>query len=168
MEIKHLSKENLNQAIKLVLKVFPYSEPTDEEYAPKWFKASLNPAKYKKDFKEVSVTYVKYWVAIEKDKVIGAIGIYTYKKDEKEANWLAWFFVDPNYRNKKIGSKLLDYIIEKTKEQKKTYLRLFTSSNPNEAKAQKIYDKRGFKITKIEKEVDKGYDKIYRELKIMY
>lgn len=57
-------------------------------------------------------------------------------------------------------------MIEKARKTNKKYLRLYTSSGPIEKTARILYEKRGFVITKIEKGADKGYDKIYMELKL--
>ncbi|VVB78176.1 Acetyltransferase (GNAT) domain protein [uncultured archaeon] len=96
---------------------------------------------------------------------MGITGLYELPEDEKEAYWLAWFCVDPEFRGKKLGSTLIDLMIKKAKEGK-TYLRLYTSSGPIEKTARALYEKRGFVTTKVEKGIDNGYDKIYMELKL--
>ncbi len=120
----------------------------------------------KKNSPNKKVTFVKYWVGTENGKLIGTTGIYELKKDAKEANWLSWFCVHPEYRGRGIGSKLLDYAIKKAKINRKKYLRLYTSpDDPNEKAAQKLYEKKGFKITGKGKKRGK-YKIVYRELKL--
>ena len=175
IEIKPLSKETLNSASKLTLSVF-HSKKTDEDYPPKWFKASLNSKTNKKTYNDLDVKDLKYYVALDdKDKVLGIIGYYTLEYDEKEAYWLGWYCVDPKSRGKGVGKLLLEFIIKKTKKDRKTWLRLYTSNEPNEKRANKIYDKLGFKpiqdkkineviTSKKFKEFTK--DLVYRELKL--
>ncbi len=166
MKIIPLSKKNISEAIDLILRVFPESRVQDEDFAPRWFKASLSPKENKKLYSSFGVKYLKYWVVIDKDtkKIIGITGVYSLEKDEEEAFWLAWTCVHPNFRGMGVGKMLMEYIIRKAKDKKRKYLRLYTSTNPNEAVAQKMYDKMGFKIIKRE---NKGkYERIYKELKL--
>lgn len=176
-KIKPLSKKTLEEASKLTLKVF-HSKKTDEDYPPKWFEASLNPNANKKSYDDFDVKDLKYWVALNNnnEKVVGIIGIYTLKYDEKNANWLGWYCVDPKERDKGLGKLLLKFVIKKTKKQGKTWLRLYTSNEPNEKRANEIYDKLGFKPIKDKKiqevitsEQFKSFTKylVYKELKLI-
>lgn len=145
IRIESLSEENLDNASKLTISVF-HNKKSDEDYPPRWFKASLHPEKNKKDYDEMDVKDLKYWVAVDnKENVLGIIGYYTLKYDEKEANWVGWYCVNPKDRGKGIGKMLLNFIITKTKKEGKTWVRLYTSNGPNEKRANKIYDKLGFK-----------------------
>jgi len=159
MKIIKLNKEYLQQAIDLTLNVFPASKPEDFDYPPKWLKYSLeNQMPY--------VSSLGYYIAVEKEKVIGITGLYELPEDKEDANWLAWFCVHPSVRGKGFGSRLLNLMMEKTKKQGKKYLRLYTSSGPIEETVRKIYIKKGFIETKRERSVDNEHDKIYMELKI--
>jgi len=166
MKIKPLSKSNIKGAVKLLQRVFN-PHPKDFDYPGKWFSASLDSKskKSKEIYQSFNVSYLKYYVAIDEkfSKVIGTTGIYEFWKDKKEASWLAWFCVDPEYRGKGIGSKLLAYIIKKAKKRKKKFLRLYTSPNPAEEKAQILYKNRGFKEFKREKVSGKDKFRIYME-----
>jgi GNAT superfamily N-acetyltransferase len=171
--IKPLSEESLQQASSLALKVF-HSNSNDEDYPPKWFKISLSDKKNEK--MDLDVTSIKYWVALDSNKKVhGIVGLYTLSYDEKEAYWLGWYLVDPKSRGKGIGKLLLESIIKKSKKQGKKYLRLYTSNDPNEKRANEIYDKLGFtpiKSEKINKIIaDKKFraftkNLVYKELKL--
>ena len=162
MKIVPLSKETLKQAIDLTLKSFLESKPEDFDYPEKWLKYSLE-MKEKQENKYVSE--LGYWVAIDNKKVIGISGLYSLP-DDKDANWLGWTCVDPEYRGKKIGGKLLDLMIEKARKNKKKFLRLYTDTRENERVARILYKKRGFVETKRKKDKVHGGDIIYMELKL--
>ena len=105
------------------------------------------------------------WAAVnEGGDVCGTTGLYMYKKDEKEAVWLCWFCVDPEYRGQGIGKNLLEFSIEKAKESGKAFLRLYTSDDPSEAAAQGLYEKYGLAVVKTQKHGSTTY--LYRELKL--
>ncbi|HLC63521.1 MAG TPA: GNAT family N-acetyltransferase [Candidatus Nanoarchaeia archaeon] len=163
MKIQPLSEETLEEALVLLIKVFNPSQD-GEDYPGIWFPASLHPERHKELFKKLGVKQLQYYVAVEKGKVIGTTGYYTLKEDEKEAYWLAWFCVDKEYRGRGVGTSLLEFIIEKARKEKKRYLRLYTSDNPDEADAQKLYDKFGFKTTKTESVKHNRYKRQYKEL----
>lgn len=151
IKIEPLSERTLNEASQMTINVF-HSYVNDEDYPPKWFKASLNPDENKKAYSDFDVKSLKYWVSLnEKNKVTGIIGIYTLKYDEKEAYWLAWYCVDPKFRGKGIGKALLNFVIAKAKKEGKMWLRLYTSNEPNEKRANEMYDKLGFKPIKSKK-----------------
>ena len=147
--IEPLSKKTLAKACKLTLRVF-HSDINDDDYPPKWLKASLDYQKNKKF--DLDVKDLVYWAALDdKDKVVGIVGIYTLKYDEKEAYWLGWYCVDLKSRRKGIGRLLLNFVIAKAKKDGKKWLRLYTSNEPNEKRANEIYDKLGFKPIKDKK-----------------
>lgn len=173
IKIRPLSKETLQQVSMLALEVFP-SDPHDEDYPPKSFKISLNCKKNKR--MDLDVTFLKYWAALDdKGKVHGIVGLYTLSYDENEAYWLGWYLVGPKSRGRGIGKMLLNFIITKARKDGKKYLRLYTSRDPNEKKANEIYDKLGFtpiKSKKINKIIaDKKFraftkNLVYKELKL--
>jgi GNAT superfamily N-acetyltransferase len=158
MRVIKLNKKYLQKAIDLTLKVFSDTKPEDFDYPPKWLRYSLeNQMPY--------VSSLGYFIAVEKEKVIGITGLYELPEDKKEASWVAWFCIDPKARGKGLGNKLLNLMIEKAKKSGKKYLRLYTSSGPVEEIARNLYNKKGFIETKREK--GKNYDKIYMELKLI-
>jgi len=104
----------------------------------------------------------KYWIALDDNgNICGTTGIYTKNKDKHEAFWLSWFCVAKEMRGQGIGKLLIEFTTNIAEEQGKKYLRLYTSDDPNEAAAQSLYEKYGFKIVRTKK---KGKDVfIYRE-----
>lgn len=155
-----LTKKYLNEGITLVKSTFE----DEGRSLRKELEASVDEKKFSKYIKKYDreMKSIEYFIAVDKtEKVLGIIGLYSISKDFQDTYWLGWYCVDISERGKGIGKALLDYAINVAKKRRKKYLCLFTSTDKNEAKAQKIYDKNGFFITKtIHK---KGYDIIYRK-----
>ena len=171
IRIKNLEKKYLNQACDLLRKVFP-----EDDIAPESFNASLNKKKFEDFIKKSPLTRsLQFYVALnEKDQVIGTAGLYSLKEDYKDSYWLGWYCVDPEERGMGLGRKLLDYCIDKAKNEGKIYLKLRMSNDPEEKKAQRIYEMNEFYtyeddseyIKEQKKKKDGGYDKIFRRKKL--
>lgn len=84
------------------------------------------------------------WVD-EADLVLGTTGLYRYKKDSDEAVWVAWFCVDPKTRGRGVGQALIDHTVSRAQNAGFNRIRLCTSTDPNEAAAQRLYERNGFK-----------------------
>lgn len=151
MSISPLSEETLEEAIALVVDVFDEA-PGGLDDPRKWLPASLHPEKYPQYFEHDQVMVPRYWVAQEpmSRKVIGVSGLFSMSHDAEEAAWLAWYCVHPDFRGKKVGSRLLDLSIEEARKLGKKYLRLYTSNSPIEKTAQDVYEKRGLKLVEFE------------------
>lgn len=118
MEIIELNKKNLKEASKLIDGIF-----YDEDYKPSIdLKLSLKKEGIKKlnEIFKTDIIFQKYWVAVNnKGSVIGIIGLYSEKPDNDIADWLGWYGVDKKQRRKGVGSKLLDFVSEKSKKRRK-------------------------------------------------
>ncbi len=165
MKIEPLSRTTLKQAIAVVDQVFPDQGFTEKaSYALRlslmsgWFPHLV--------LRSVQIAEVSYWVALEDYKVLGTTGLYTYTHDWQEAYWLGWTCVLPQARGRGIGGKLLDYAIAQAHSSNKSFLRLYTSTAPNEAVAQTLYENRRLKIVKEQPILGTAHKKIYRELNL--
>ncbi len=81
----------------------------------------------------------------EGNEVLGTTGLYCYKRDADEAVWVAWFCVDPKARGRGIGQELIDHTVMLARNAGYDRIRLYTSTDPNDAAAQRLYEKNGFK-----------------------
>jgi len=142
MNIKSLSEGTLKPAGDLLINTFELDE-SDFDYPPRWLKASIGTDK--KIFDEYGVNYTEYWVALDDSGLVGVVGLYAVNEGKDDTYWLGWFAVSRKARRKGVGSKLLDFAIQKAREDGKKYLRLYTSDSKIEEKAQLLYDKYGFK-----------------------
>jgi N-acetylglutamate synthase-like GNAT family acetyltransferase len=152
-----LSEKYLEATIKMVNAVFP--EDSEAIWNPeKSLPLSLRPqSELKED------VFVDYWVVLNKnDDVIAVTGIYKLKEDSNDVVWLGWYCVRNDQRGKGFGKELLEWTIKKAKERGFKKMRLYTSTDPNEAVAQILYEKMGFNITS-EDEGDGIHKTLYRE-----
>ncbi|MGD8663942.1 MAG: GNAT family N-acetyltransferase [Desulfobacterales bacterium] len=100
----------------------------------------------------------------ETNKVIGTTGLYRYKKDADEAAWVAWFCVDHRARGRGIGQALIDHTVKLARNGGFDKIRLYTSTDPNEEAAQRLYEKNGF--NEIGRKKGIFTTTIYREKKL--
>ena len=77
-------------------------------------------------------------------RVLGTTGLYRYSKDSHQASWVAWFCVDPEARGRGVGQALLEHTVERARRAGFRLIRLYTSTDPNEAAAQRLYERNGF------------------------
>ena len=97
--------------------------------------------------------YIAYYL----DKKV--IGFIEYN-DIYESIDIVNVFVKEEYRNKKIGTKLLSYLIEKSKDKYNITLEV----NINNSVAIHLYEKLGFKKVSLRKGYYKGIDAYLMEL----
>lgn len=141
-----LTAETLDQAVRLITTVFP--PEYEEESSTDELRASLDPVAHREFLVGSGITTVQYWTAMIGKKLVGIIGLYTYEKDEQEADWLGWFCVAESSRKRSIGTKLLLFTIELAKRRGKSFLRLYTTDGPDELDAHRLYERYGFRVVK--------------------
>ena len=144
MPIIPCSDEFMGQAESLVRSVFPSMSPI-ERFS---FIAIRRPDTFTSRLL-IFLAGVKDLMAFdvyvdEADLVLGTTGLYRYKKDFDRAVWLAWFCVDPGARGRGIGQALLEHSVARARDAGFSLMRLYTSTDPNEASAQRLYERNGF------------------------
>ena len=100
------------------------------------------------DLLDVPLYYEKnggaFWIAVEKDKVIGTIAFMNYGSGNAA---LKKFFVRSDWRNRKIGYALYEKLIAFLKDEK--YKRVLLDTPSVATASHRFYEKAGFrKITK--------------------
>ena len=88
----------------------------------------------------------RFWLAVKDDAVIGTVGLYSTPKDAASALWLGWFCVSPEARGQQVGQGLIDFAVRQASAEQRMFLRLYTSTDPNEAAAQSVYERNGFAL----------------------
>lgn len=111
------------------------------------------------DFKQNAFT--KYFIYSEKSNIIGIVNYY----DLYERFELSYIEVIEEFRNKKIGSLLIEYLINKGRE--KGIDNITLEVNINNKYAIKLYEKYGFKIVATRKSYYDGVDGYLMERKMM-
>ena len=158
MQIEPLTPERIEEAVAFITSVFP----RDTDHVRKTFQAFKN-GKSDSQWEEWRLTALEFWTVSAEDHLIGIIGLYIREK-EPEVCWLSWFCVDPAYRKQGIGTMLFDKVVQEARRHQKRFLRLYTSTAPEEADAQRFYEQRGFRETSREPEPHSPYERIYQEL----
>lgn len=154
-----LSESRFKEAVSIGARAFPNNKEKIEEM----YKFSLDPEKKYLDERR----FLQNYIGIDSgaDKIIALTGLYNRKEFSEEEVWLGWFCSDPDVRGKGIGRKTLEWTIDKAKELGYKKFRLYTSTDPNEAAAQNLYESVGLKIYKREKsEKFPGEEILYREM----
>ena len=122
------------------------------------FKKEIIQISDKKDILEEENPFSKYLVYIYENNVIAFCYYYEiYDKLE-----ISYIFVKDEFRNKKIASKLMKYLIENNKDKYNITLEV-KKDNVN---AIKLYKKFGFKEVALRKGYYNGIDGILMELKL--
>ncbi len=87
----------------------------------------------------------RFWVAVdEADRVLGTVGLY---ETGDGVLWLGWFCTAPEARGRGVGRRLLNHAIDTARSEGQSSLRLYTSTDPNEAAAQILYERMGSRVT---------------------
>lgn len=161
--IEPLTFKYLLPALKVVDSVFPRREQ-GRELADFAFTASILPLG-RLITKWMGYPMVMYWIARDPrtEQIYGTVGLYA-RADDPEAYWGGWMCVDPRQRGRAIGKKLYESAISEAKRRgDRPYFRFYTSTDPNEARAQEMYEKSGFKVYKEEFDPVSGYTRLYRQ-----
>lgn len=158
-----LSLENINEATKLVRSVFP--DDFNGQDGIDAYSASLNRENYKSFFESHHLEILEYFVVKDSslEKIIGVTGWYTRTIDDKDTIWLGWYCLSPEVRGKGWGKEILKWTMDIVKEKGYKKMKLYTSTDPNEATAQILYEKLGFKIVDEELKEGEIYKTLYRE-----
>lgn len=158
MNIQPLSPDSIEDTVTLAATVFPDEQPETA------LRASIDPLAREDYLRRRGLADLTYWVAQDdRGDVAGVTGMYT-KQTDPETSWIGWFGVDPEKRRQGIGSELLDTVIEEARRQGRRRLRLYTSSDPNEAAAQVLYEDKGFRVINEVPDARQGFSYLYREL----
>lgn len=84
------------------------------------------------------------FLAEENEEVVGMIGIlYSTKKRSQHVSTIVWFYVAPEHRSKKIGSKLLNACLEEIKS-KIDIKKINLTVTSNQKQAIEMYERNGF------------------------
>ena len=166
--IKPLSKENIEEAIRLLHSIFIEDVRVGEEPASALW-ASLEQQKHKDFYNKHDIKELEYFVVMDEktDSVIGTTGLYTRKHEPLNMVWLGWYCVAPKKRGERLGSEILQWTIDEARKRGFKKMKLYTSDNPIEAVAQHVYEKFGFKLVgKERRSPNHNYTTLYRERKI--
>ncbi len=161
MNIITLSEKYLEETTRMTNEVFP--DDVHTQYSPeRSFSTALAYEKEPELLAESQIEKISYWIVLGEGEVVGVTGLYRRKEHPKDEVWLAWYCVRADHRGKGLGRELLEWTIEKARAEGYKKFKLYTSDDPNEARAQELYEKLGFRII-AEEPNDHGGKTLYRE-----
>lgn len=168
LEISPLNLGTLSEALRLAKVVFPAQGVLhNTNFA---FRLSLRQGHWFTNicYRIAGIRSTQYWVVseINSKRIVAITGIYENIDDESEALWGGWTCVHPTYRGKGLGRHLFNFVIEKARDQKKQYVRAYTSTAENEKAAQPLYESLGLKIVESKKILFSKHRMLFRELKL--
>lgn len=157
MKIRKLQKKDVKEVNKIISKTM---SPSDAKSADYWFKEFLDPKHYKA--KKEIFHYFWFFVAEEKSKIIGIVGLYNEKRYPKDVCWLGWFAVKPEHQGKGVGRALLGYVEKKAKTMGCRLMCIESSTTKLQRRSMKFYKSARFKTAGSIKTFYKGHgDLIY-------
>ncbi len=111
MRLVTLTSKRLDQAIELVRKSFP--------------KDNAAPLHLVESVEKITEYRDKYWVAIDKNRVVGICGIWQPRRSK--IAWISWFAVTPKYRKLGVGGRLIKKLQAQARSWKINTLRVWTT-----------------------------------------
>ncbi|MCK4327304.1 MAG: GNAT family N-acetyltransferase [Candidatus Diapherotrites archaeon] len=154
MRIRALQKKDINAASKVFGE---HTYPWEEKSSKSYFRVSL-------DSKIRNPVYhcLKYWVAEEKGKVVGVVGIHSCKECVKDVYWLGYIAVKKEFQGDGLGTRLYEKAEGEARKRGGRLFCLFTSGEEEQGGSVKFYKKQGFKVAgRIPDVYEEGDDQIY-------
>jgi GNAT superfamily N-acetyltransferase len=122
-EINYLDFKEINLARELLIKSIPHCK-NDINLS---FSLLENPELMIKHKKEHDLIDSRLFGFFNENKLMGVSGLYSLEADSYEAYWVNWFAVDNCYIRKGIGTQMFKFLEEKVAEEKKAFLRVYTT-----------------------------------------
>lgn len=165
IRIVPLSPATLGQALELISTTFRL---TPDEVPKLELEESVEPGRHTAALAEKEMSDPSYWVALYHGHVAGVTGIYFNPLDRGDAVWGGWTVYDPKLRSSVSRAKvlLLQKMIIEARATGRKLLRLYTSTAPAEAAANRLYDRVGLKVYKTEPLEDGSGMVLYRQAEI--
>jgi N-acetylglutamate synthase-like GNAT family acetyltransferase len=139
MNLVPLMPDTLVETQRLAAELFPWEH---EHQAA--LMAAIAPTAHAQFLQDRELASVRFWTSIQADQVAGLAGLYNYSAQPDET-WLAWYGLHNTARGRGKGAELLDWVIAEARAEQKQVLRLWTTDEPEYAKAIALYQARGFR-----------------------
>jgi len=146
-----LTCENFDETINVAFRVFPYDSPEELQFhfllplVPRnewcYLETYKDNQKWVDELSGVSCYSLRY---IKENKIAGVTGLYSYIDRPQEA-WLGWFGIDPGFRRKGLGKRMLRWTIDEARNHGFKTLRIWTTNSPDTDAARMLYKKNKFR-----------------------
>jgi cation diffusion facilitator family transporter len=165
IRIVPLSPATLKQAVELITTTFRL---TPDEVPLQELEESVEPGLHTAALAEKGISDPRYWVALHHGHVTGLTGIYFSANDREEAVWGGWTVYDASLRSSVSRAKklMLQKMLIEARATGRRLLRLYTSTAPAEAAANRLYDRAGLKVYRTEPLPDGTGIVLYRQAAI--
>lgn len=165
VRIVPLSPATLRQALDLISTTFSL---TLDEVPILELEEAVEPGRHTAALAEKGISDPCYWVALYHGHVAGVTGIYFSPQDRHEAVWGGWTAYDPKLRSSVSRAKMLmlQKLVAEAHATGRKLLRLYTSTLPAEAAANRLYDHAGLKVYKTEPLPDGSGMVLYRQAEV--
>ena len=165
IRIVPLSPATLGQALALITTTF---QLTPEEAPKLELEESVEPGRHTAALADKGISDPRYWVALHHGHVVGVTGINFSADDREEAVWGGWTVYDPALRSSVSRAKMLmlQKMLIEARATGRKLLRLYTSTAPAEAAANRLYDRAGLKVYRTEPLPDGTATVLYRQADI--
>lgn len=139
MNFRPLDADHLSVTQQIATELFPW----EHEHTTA-LEAAVRPAEHGNFYAARRLASVRCWTAhIASGPVCGLATLYGYRAQPEEL-WLAWFGLNPDARGFGGGAKMLDWLISSARAEGRHTLRLWTTDEPEYARATQLYLRRGF------------------------
>lgn len=165
IKIVPLSSATLKSALALITTTFSL---TPDEVPKLELEEAVEPGRHTAALAEKGISDPRYWVALYHGHIAGVTGIYYTPLDRHEAVWGGWTAYDPKLRSSVSRAKMLmlEKMLIEARATGRRLLRLYTSTLPTEAAANRLYDRVGLKVYRTEPLPDGSGTVLYRQAEI--
>lgn len=140
MKIRGAKKEDIREIAKLMHQYDVYENNLDKRIEISSVKS------YEKEISEFSKNKSTiFLVGEENGEIVGFINFAIDRRGKMKIGVLQDIFVKENFRRRKIGEKLVDYVLTKMKKEKCQFVK--SAVRVKNKKAQKFWERQGFKIS---------------------
>ncbi len=142
LTIRKATENDFDSILNLASQLYKTEQPFDRNIKDGYYQTVTGRKELLKSIKSRKRIFL---VAMIKNNVVGYVNGYIYDKEDvyiKKVAYLDQISVDKNYKQKGIGTKLIDEFTNKVKKKGAEYIKLnaFEDNEP----AIKLYGKKGF------------------------
>lgn len=165
IKIVPLSPPTIGQALRLLNSTFSL---TPDEVPVIELEESVEPGRHTAKLAAKGMSDPRYWVALHHGRVIGLTGLYFKAEDRNEAVWGGWTVYDATLRSSMSRAKvmMLQKMLIEARATGRKLLRLYTTTLPAEAAANRLYDRAGLKVYLTEPMADGRNMTLFRQADI--
>ncbi|MGE4234175.1 MAG: GNAT family N-acetyltransferase [Bacteriovoracia bacterium] len=135
LKIVRLTKKKVPALVELLKRQFSYDD------------ANFLYGQLERHFNQSAEREYPYWILVARNgAVVGGFGLTPHFI--RSPWWIDWMVIHPNYRGNRIGHAMMKALLATAKKMGADSLTVYTSSAQEEAAANHLYQKFGFRVTR--------------------